>query len=307
MRRRLSCSISIILACAMVFLLGGCSDGSPASDNSAGSRETRTSFLTPEASGTEVYSSDIVSIDASNSSEGYIMIKYSGSAARIKIQITGADGNTYTYTSHKGDYETFPLSVGSGNYRIDILENVQSNLYALILTQTISVSIGNDFDPFLYPNQYVWFTPDSEAVSLGEKLSEKSTSDIDYVTEVYDYVIGSISYDSEKASNVPVDYVPDIDETLKSGKGICFDYASLMAAVLRSQSIPTKLVVGYSGAAYHAWISVWLEETGWVDNVIEFDGNSWSLMDPTLGAGNSDIAVKEYIGDGTNYIAKYHY
>ena len=128
MRRRLSCSISIILACAMVFLLAGCSEGGSAADDSTGSRETRTSFLAPEASGTEVYSSDIASIDASNSSEGYIMVKYSGNAGKIKIQITGADGITYTYTSHKGDYETFPLSVGSGNYRIDVLENVQSNL-----------------------------------------------------------------------------------------------------------------------------------------------------------------------------------
>ena len=68
---------------------------------------------------------------------------------------------------------------------------------------------------------------------------------------------------------------------MKTGKGICFDYASLMAALLRSQGIPTKLVVGYSGDAYHAWISVYLDEIGWVDKIIEFDGKSWSLIDPT--------------------------
>ncbi|MBQ1472846.1 MAG: transglutaminase domain-containing protein, partial [Lachnospiraceae bacterium] len=94
-----------------------------------------------------------------------------------------------------------------------------------------------------------------------------------------------------------------------SKKGICFDYASLMSALLRSQQVPTKLVVGYSGTAYHAWISVYISEIGWVDNIIEFDGSNWSLMDPTLAANkaNSSSAVKEYVGDGSNYTVKYNY
>jgi hypothetical protein len=32
-------------------------------------------------------------------------------------------------------------------------------------------------------------------------------------------------------------------------------------------------------------------------NIIEFDGKSWSLMDPTLAAGNSRSSLKKY-GDG---------
>ena len=94
---------------------------------------------------------------------------------------------------------------------------------------------------------------------------------------------------------------------MKTQKGICFDYASLMTALLRSQGIPTKLMVGYSGTVYHAWISVYLEETGWVDNVIQFNGTSWSLMDPTLAASNSATDVKKYIGTGENYTVCYWY
>lgn len=80
-----------------------------------------------------------------------------------------------------------------------------------------------------------------------------------------------------------------------------------MAAMLRSQSIPTKLVIGYSGNAYHAWTSVYVAEIGWIDNVIEFDGTNWSLIDPTLAANNSAASVKKYIGDGSNYTVKYSY
>ena len=80
-----------------------------------------------------------------------------------------------------------------------------------------------------------------------------------------------------------------------------------MAGMLRSQGIPCKLVVGYAGTAYHAWISVYLKEAGWVDKIIEFDGKSWSLMDPTLAANNSRSSVQKYVGDGSKYTVKYVY
>ena len=43
------------------------------------------------------------------------------------------------------------------------------------------------------------------------------------------------------------------------------------------------------------------------DNIISFDGRSWSLMDPTLAASNSASSVKKYVGDGSNYTVKYNY
>ena len=188
-----------------------------------------------------------------------------------------------------------------------MLENAYDDMYALAFSADFRLEQADEFKPYLYPNQYVWYTPRSEAVAFGIRLSEESRDDLDYVETVYDYVTGNIVYDTELAAHVPRGYIPDIDSTLERGKGICFDYASLMTALLRTQGIPTKLVVGYSGTAYHAWISVYLQEAGWVDKIIRFDGKSWSLMDPTLAASNDREDVKRYIGDGGNYIAKYFY
>ena len=97
--------------------------------------------------------------------------------------------------------------------------------------------------------------------------------------------------------------------SLRKKKGICFDYAALMTAMLRSQDIPTKLVVGYTGSLYHAWINVFLEGQGWVDNVIYFDGHDdWKLMDPTFASsGKQSKEIMQYIGNGGNYKAKYSY
>lgn len=270
-------------------------------------RESVVQVLTSSATGNTVYGNEIVSIDASNTTEGYIMVQYSGAAPKAKMQITTPDAVVYTYTLGVGSYETFPLTGGNGAYHIDILESVQDNLYALVFSQDLDISIGDEFKPYLYPNQYVWFTQDAEAVKLAVQLSDESYDDLDFVKNVYNYVIDNIVYDEEAAQNIQTDYIPNIDVTLSSKKGICFDYASLMASMLRSQSIPTRLEVGYSGQAYHAWISVYIKETGWIDDVIKFDGKDWSLMDPTLGANNSSSSVGKFIGDGSNYIVKYSY
>ncbi len=104
------------------------------------------------------------------------------------------------------------------------------------------------------------------------------------------------------------DEVHDIVKINDTGKGICLDYASLMTALLRSQGVPAKLVVGYAGSAYHAWISVYLAETGWLDGVIFFDGNSWKRMDPTFASsGNRSEEIMRFIENNSNYTIKYLY
>ena len=47
-----------------------------------------------------------------------------------------------------------------------------------------------------------------------------------------------VAYDYDKLEGLPSSYLPDVDETLTTGQGICFDYAALMAAMLPS---PTAL------------------------------------------------------------------
>lgn len=309
-RYALACVLTLSLLSEIT--LSGCQKqaSSPKSEEAsppANPRTTITEVLSPQATGLEAYGNDSVSIDASNTTEGYFMVRYQGDADKSRIQVTTPDGTLYSYCLVPGDYETFPLSGGDGSYQIDVYEHAYDNKYALSFSQTISVSLSDEFKPFLYPNQYVWFTQDSEAVTYGRELSQKSADDLDYVEQVYNYVIQNISYDTDFAEDIPTDYIPDIDVTMQTRKGICFDYASLMSALLRSQGIPTKLVVGYSGTTYHAWISVYLDEAGWVDNIIEFDGKDWSLMDPTLAANNDEASVKKYVGDGSNYIVKYSY
>lgn len=302
--------LSYLLIAIFCLLLGGCSGSSSASrkEHSGPPRDSTPKVLTPSADGVTVYQNDFASIDTSNTSQGYVMVKYNGTNEKVKLQITCPDQSCYTYLiSDRGAYDTFPLTAGNGSYALQVLENVAGDTYTVSLAQSINVSIEDEFLPFLYPNQYVNFHTDSKAVSKGSDLAKDTYSDLDVVQNIYNYVIKNISYDTEKAQNVSYGYVPDIDDTLSSKKGICFDYAALMTSMLRSQNIPTKLEVGYSGDAYHAWISTYIDDKGWVDDIIQFNGDTWQIMDPTLAATNDSAAVKKYVGDGSHYIVKYTY
>ena len=309
--RLISCFLTIFL------LLGGCG-GQPASaqpqdkeektssSSQKGSWDSQPKVLTPEAPGTVLMGNSAIEIDVSNISQGYLMARYVGNAAKVKFFIETPDQVRYTYDLKSSQtFAPLPLTAGSGTYTLDVREHVEDDLYSNLYKDTVEVQIDNEFSPFLYPNQYTWFTSDSQTVAQAASLTKGAQDGLEAVGAVYDYVIKNVTYDEEKAKTVQSGYLPDVDETLESGKGICFDYAALMTAMLRSQGIPTKLEIGYSGEVYHAWISTWLEEKGWVENIIEFDGESWSLIDPTLAAGNKASSVKKYIGDGSNYTVMY--
>ena len=261
----------------------------------------------PVAPGKKVYKNNNTIIDASNLSSGYIMIKYTGSNSKIKVRITKT--TTYTYDLNaRNKYETFPLTEGNGTYNIKIFENVSGSSYAQIVSQDISVKLKNSLEPFLYPNQFCNYTANSKAVKKAASLVKKEKNQLNKVKKVYQYVLKTVSYDYQKAKTVQSGYLPNPDKTLTTKKGICFDYASLMTSMLRSQGIPTKLVIGYAGDVYHAWVSVYIKGKGWIDNIIYFDGKNWRYLDPTFAStGKNSASTKKYISNSKNYSAKFIY
>ena len=277
---------------------------SESSQDTKGSRDNTPVVLTGQADGTVTYGSEGVTIDASHMSEGYIMVSYTGTNEKVKLQITGPDEVVYTYNLH-GDYETFPLTAGSGSYTVGVFENIEGTSYSTLFTQTIDVKIDDEFGPYLYANQYVNFNGDSKVVEKAEELSKPCNDDLEVIEQVYNYMISNFTYDYDKAESVQSGYLPDVDEVFEAQTGICFDYAAVMAAMLRSQRIPTRLEVGYAGDVYHAWISTYIEEQGWVNGIIQFDGKNWELMDPTFASTSSK--PEDFITNTDEYITKFVY
>ncbi len=230
----------------------------------------------PEASGKVVYTKSGTLIDASNTADGYIMVKHEGSTKRLKVKVERGDGSYFYDLNNNGDYEVYPLQMGNGAYTIKVYEQVEGTSYAVLYAININVSMKDTDRVFVFPNQYVWYTNYNDAVELSYQLCQNVETNQEKVDIIFDYIDSHIKYDTKKAKTVTSGYLPNVDETLSSGKGICFDYAALMAAMLRAHDIPTRLAIGNIDpeGILHAW------------NQIYIDGK-WVWMDATFGIKNS--------------------
>lgn len=286
------------------------------SPNSLPSTEPEPKIPTPEDAVPEPSNGNIrtsaknrSTVDLTNIQKGYVMVKCS-SEKRIKVQISSnTSKEVYTYNlNHNNTYEVFPFSEGNGTYTIKVYEQTTGNKYAVVQSETIDVNMTDSMSPFLCANQYVNYNKNSAIVKKASELTKGANNTIDKVKVIYDFVVDYLSYDTAKASTVQSGYLPDVDQILSNKKGICFDYAAVMAGMLRSQGIPCRLVVGYAGTAYHAWISVYVENVGWIENYIHFDGTTWTLMDPTfVSSGKRSESIKAYVSNTKNYVKKYYY
>ena len=276
-----------------------------------GSRDNTPQVLEPSADGTVTYGNELAVIDASHAEDGYVMVKYTGTKDKVKLLIS-APGfeKTYQYTFRSQDFETFPLTGGSGAYTLEVRENVGGNQYALAFKLETEFTIKDELTPFLYPNQYVNFNKNTKAIQKGAELAASADTDLDVVAKVYDFVVNNVTYDMDLAADADrlKLYLPSPDETLESLKGICFDYAALMVTMLRTQRIPTRLEIGYAGTTYHAWISAYVDDIGWVEDIIRFEKDTWTMMDPTFAStGKGDKSISEFITDRSNYQTIYIY
>ena len=263
--------------------------------------------LEAEPSGTLEARCDDAVVDYSHTEDGYIMARYTGQTdKRLKFRVFGPT-TTYTYNLPLDQWTVFPLSDGSGSYQCALYINTHDTKYAMVLSTQFEVALKDEFAPFLRPNQYVDYSCAPKTVEKGAQLCLGITDPLEKVAAVYDFTVNTLSYDYDRAATVKSGYLPVLDDVLEEEKGICFDYAALMTAMLRSQEVPCKLVVGYAGDTYHAWISVWTEENGWVDGAIFFDGHMWKRMDPTFASsGNRSEEIMDFIEHGS-YTVKYLY
>ena len=125
---------------------------------------------------------------------------------------------------------------------------------------------------------------------IGAGAADKTAADLtdmDKVTAIYNYIAGHYTYDTKLANDITSGkvskYIPDTAATLNSNKGICYDLASLFAAMCRSQDIPCTLTKGYAGSSYHAW------------NKVNVSGN-WYQIDMTYAVTKRVINETTFAG-----------
>ncbi|MFC5468480.1 transglutaminase-like domain-containing protein [Cohnella suwonensis] len=220
---------------------------------------------------------DAAWLDASAANKGTVGITLGSDTDKLTKAKVSKDGRSYTYTVSKADAEHpvwLPLQMGNGTYTVTLLENVKGNQYKVLRTQKVDVKLDNATVPFLNAVQNVNWKNAEDAVGKATKLVKGAKTNEQKAKAIHAFLIGAIKYDNELAKSVTSEYIPDIDGTLASGKAICYGYASLYAAMLRSQGIPAKLVMGTTSyvKGYHAWNEVYLN-------------GKWVVVDATVDAG----------------------
>lgn len=260
-------------------------------------RYTYEEILWPTQPGQLVYESNGFTIDYSNAEYGYISILSPSSDSTLKAQVSLNDV-VYTYTLVSNEYVIVPLQMGNGVYSIRLLKNKDGSTYVVSASTKIDIELVDETSAYLYPNQIVNYNKETQAIMKSFELTQEADSEIERVYEIYQYIIKNIDYDYDKAELAQTKFIlPIIDETYLIEKGICFDYASLMSAMLRVQHIPTRVVTGYVEQGYHAWVEVYIKDTGWINPSVYFESELWGRVDPTfdsMGSYDGDYQNQDY-------------
>ena len=149
------------------------------------------------------------------------------------------------------------------------------------------MTIQDEFGPYLYANQYVNFSADSKVISKAMELSASANDDLE-VIEMSIIILSRI-------------LLMIMTKLHLCRAAICLMW--MMSLPVRPDLFWLRRCHGfhapvwadshppwsrYMGDVYHAWISTYIKDKGWVNGIIEFDGNDWKLMDPTFASTSSD-------------------
>lgn len=247
-------------------------------------KPTASPAVTPKPVQTPVPANVPPTIDTSTVSDGYVRVAFT---SNVKLMVQTVFGNTVQNfnMANDGSFTNIPLNLGEGSYKIRLLRNIEGSRYAVEKSATVTYQSDTTNNVYLLSIPTIQFDSSMTAIKKAAALTSNKTTAYDKLSAIYDYVVKNISYDYDKLDNLPNGYVPDIEATYASKKGICYDFASLFAAMCRSQGIPCKLVKGYTvkTAGFHAWNEVYINGEWKIidttaDSVYRAKGLSYSMF-----------------------------
>lgn len=224
--------------------------------------------------------SDVIKV---NTDSGTVTIKYDATDYSDLKVVVKKGSEKYIHNLYSSN-EELPLQMGNGSYAVGLYKKVEGKKYKLVTSETFEFK-ANENTVYLASVQNVDMDGNSKATSLAKELTKNAKSDREKLEVIHEYVVNNVTYDYAKAATVSTRYKPSADATLASSAGMCYDYASLMAVMLRSVDVPTKLVKGQSNytSVYHAWNEVlvdgeWVVVDATIDSASQLNGIKISLL-----------------------------
>lgn len=240
---------------------------------------------------------DNFGIDLSHVRDGVVTVSCR-SGKPLKL-LSSMNGKTASYSIRSdGTPFTMPLNLGNGAYEVSVMEHVEGISYAHAFTVDARLAdmiypskVLDHVPPYSCTNGYVPYKEDSFCVKEANRLAKETMSKAEFIESVESYVREHIEYDDSYVPGVLADHEINPDKTLVDGKGICLDFASLTAAMLRSQGVPARLVfghvliksplTGYETSEYHAWNDAYID-------------GGWARLDACLSGDNITYQPEQY-------------
>lgn len=121
---------------------------------------------------------------------------------------------------------------------------------------------------------------DTQTEQLADEICAGCDTDAEKVQAIYNWIIHNFEYDYDYQAIIQ--YF-NVHRTLRSHKGVCYDFSNLFAALCRSLNIPCYVVDGTPydrSTASHTWNRVHYDGTWWdvdITNDISCTANGKSL------------------------------
>ncbi len=217
-----------------------------------------------------------LTIDYTNKDEGYVLVKAAKGKKKLKVRVSMGDTTLNYDLNNNGEYEVFPLQYGNGKYTFTLYRNVSGKKYYEEGKITITAEMPDENRCFLYPNQYINYTAETPAVQEAASICEGMTDQREIFDTVCKYITSHFAYDYIKSVSVKTGQLPQIDEAWEKHMGICQDLSGIMVAMLRSQGVPARMMIGTLGSGiYHAWVTAVINgEDVFYDPTAELNGVS---------------------------------
>lgn len=193
----------------------------------------------------------------------------SGYSAYVLIE---KDKKNYSFKLAKA--ENIPLPFGSGTYKVTLFQG-KGDTY---IPMEVKMFKAN-FTSLTFAKQQTILSPGKQDAQVKALIKNKFNgwekwSPQAKVAKVHAYLTMNYQYDDELSERAGDWYLPQASRLTQGNQGICYDFASLTASLLREMGVPTRLVMGYTKnvETYHAWNEVYIDKT-------------WKVIDTTFDVG----------------------
>lgn len=202
-------------------------------------------------------------INTATADDGYFSVYYEDNpGVKMKVAVIYNNQTTY-YDCYSNQKYSYAFANGNGAYTIILYRHTSGNLYRKVDSEIVTVKLENVFSPFLVSVYDANFSTGDKVFMTAKNLCKFSKSDSSKIKQIHTYIYENIRYNNYLAQSISAgkvkSYIPNPLTILKTGRGVCYDRASLFAAMCRSQNIPCKIVKGYNdNGLYHAWNEVYV-------------------------------------------------